>query len=68
MGVLLLKIRKADKITMEDLYLELVEKGYTFDQIADMNPHRQYILRRGPKIVKFATTEEFNAWQTANRK
>jgi len=55
------------KVDSEDMYLVLTEKGLTFDEIADMNHHRQYVLYRGSKIQKFSTTEEFEAWQASRK-
>ena len=64
----LTKIRKVDKeVDKEELYLKLIEQGLSFDEIADMNHHRQYVLFRGPKTRTFATTEEFNAWQASRQ-
>jgi hypothetical protein len=58
------KIRKVDK---EELYLKLIETGLSFDEIADMNYHRQNVLFRGPKTRTFETEEELRAWQASRQ-
>lgn len=51
------------RLTKEDMYIYIAkEYGYSFDQIADMNPYRQHILCRGPRL-KNMSAEEYEAYR-----
>lgn len=46
------------KVTKEDIYVYLAETyGYSANEIALMNPHQQYVLYRGKRIVNMSAEQ-----------